>query len=456
MCISELISVDASFLRAVLPGDILKFFQMGSSTLLIKGEPGTGKTTLALTLASLLPSRRVFYLTTRVSGEDLLTQFPWVKERTDTVSVIDLRLGTPEIFLEKFMEGLRTEASLVILDSWDAFAEPLDHAERLKTEGAMVSLTSSRTSSSRVIFVSESEATTKLDYMVDGVVTLKCGDLGGRALRRMEIKKLRGAEVSQRIQLFTLKGGKANVFSPYGEPDYSRASAFQPVKDEDSQVSLGAPVLDSAFGRLRRGSVFVIEYQSCVPYSALRLLATPPQVNFINLGRAAVTLPLFGSEVHIFEKTFRAMLSGISAQEKHLVLLKNGLSQEESLDDREKMLSIFEEKTEEIRKNSADGLVMNVVSVTRFERMFLSETRHLMRVLGRIIDRAQNKGDILLFYLPSESETRDMLRSVATKHVRLDVVAGIVLVWGEKPFTPLYAVEPDRSNPFLPSLTPIL
>lgn len=447
--------MDAFFFRIVLPGDILNFFRAGNSTLLIKGEPGTGKTTLALTLAGLIPSRRVFYLTTRVSREDLLAQFPWVKERLDRISVVDLRLGTPEIFLERFMEALRTQDSLVLLDSWDAFAEPLATSERLKTEGAMVSLTSNRPSDSRVIFVSESEATTKLDYMVDGVVTLKCGDLGGRTLRRMEVKKLRGVEVNQRVLLFTLRGGTSTTFSPYAEPDYSKAAAFQPIGDEDSRVSLGSKVLDSAFGRLPKGSVFVIEHQSCVPYSALRLLATPLQVNFVNLGGAALTLPLLGSEVQTFEKRFRAMLQGGSAQENHLVVLAGG-SPKEATSAIDATLSVFDERAEALRNNSANGLVLKVVSVARLERMFLPEPQRLLRVLGSMVDTAQSTGDIILFYLPAESTSRDTLRSVATKHVRLDVVDGVVLAWGERPYTPLYAVEPDRENPFLPSLTPVL
>ena len=64
-----------------IPREIKDFFQVESGqTLLIKGLPGTGKTTLALEIMSnLCEERNGMYISTRIDPRRLYATNPWVK-----------------------------------------------------------------------------------------------------------------------------------------------------------------------------------------------------------------------------------------------------------------------------------------------------------------------------------------------------------------------------------------
>ncbi len=67
-----------------IPKVILEFLRSsGGHSMMIKGDAGTGKTTLALQIIEETSEEMPdYYLSTRVSDEALFRQFPWVRERT--------------------------------------------------------------------------------------------------------------------------------------------------------------------------------------------------------------------------------------------------------------------------------------------------------------------------------------------------------------------------------------
>ena len=76
--------------HGALPPELLKFMEApGGHSLVIKGEAGTGKTTLALQLIETMArSENQYYLSSRVSDESLFRQFPWLKETTEKVKLL--------------------------------------------------------------------------------------------------------------------------------------------------------------------------------------------------------------------------------------------------------------------------------------------------------------------------------------------------------------------------------
>ncbi|MEM3851561.1 MAG: gas vesicle protein GvpD P-loop domain-containing protein [Methanomassiliicoccales archaeon] len=73
-----------------LPQELRRFFEApGGHSLVVKGEAGTGKTTLALQLIETLAgSENQYYLSSRVSDESLFRQFPWLKETSEKVRLL--------------------------------------------------------------------------------------------------------------------------------------------------------------------------------------------------------------------------------------------------------------------------------------------------------------------------------------------------------------------------------
>src|ERR1044072_8252608 len=63
-----------------LPSELLQFVKNESYSLLIKGKPGTGKTTFALTLLdNLNDDSNYFYISTRLSLKQLSLYYPWIE-----------------------------------------------------------------------------------------------------------------------------------------------------------------------------------------------------------------------------------------------------------------------------------------------------------------------------------------------------------------------------------------
>lgn len=73
-----------------LPPELLRFLEgSGGHSLVIKGEAGTGKTTLALQLIETMAGKQnQYYLSSRVSDESLYRQFPWLKESTEQIKLL--------------------------------------------------------------------------------------------------------------------------------------------------------------------------------------------------------------------------------------------------------------------------------------------------------------------------------------------------------------------------------
>ncbi len=70
-------------LKGELPEELIEFLRMdGGHSLIIRGEAGTGKTTLALQLIEALEGEQnTLYISTRVSDMSLYLQFPWLRDR---------------------------------------------------------------------------------------------------------------------------------------------------------------------------------------------------------------------------------------------------------------------------------------------------------------------------------------------------------------------------------------
>ncbi|MFQ5871121.1 MAG: gas vesicle protein GvpD P-loop domain-containing protein, partial [Candidatus Geothermarchaeales archaeon] len=68
-----------------IPRELVGFLRRGRSTLVIKGDPGTGKTILSLELLKRFSKNRTgVYLGTRVSAERMLVQHPWLRGIVDS------------------------------------------------------------------------------------------------------------------------------------------------------------------------------------------------------------------------------------------------------------------------------------------------------------------------------------------------------------------------------------
>ncbi|RMF30910.1 MAG: AAA family ATPase, partial [Candidatus Nitrosothermus koennekii] len=249
-----------------------EFFRWNPISLLIRGEPGSGKTTLALELLNYMKHiYRGYYISTRVSYAKLIEQFPWTREllqdesvltpfssKSKEIPVVDVRLGTISSIIELVMRAVIKKRAFIILDSWDALAKEADMKERLKTEKTMVSLADAN--DSFLVFISEEPELSTVAYLVDGVVTLEHHN----NLRSLRLDKMRGMSIYDKRIFYTLEGSH---FTPIIKPPNDSFHAlckvngcklFEPIQ-YDRRISTGNRYLDNAIGGIKKGNVVLLE-----------------------------------------------------------------------------------------------------------------------------------------------------------------------------------------------------
>lgn len=450
--------------------ELEEFLSVPGRTLLVKGSPGAGKTTLALNLLEYLCASskcdsgadnypKGVYFSTRVPEEALEKQFPWVS--FSELYVEDLRLSSIENFLNELLKKMRVSSPVIVLDSWDAYAKEMDEKDRLKTEKTIVSIAA--TSKSRVIFVSEETRQTTLDYLVDGVVELSAESVDSRLFRVGYLRKLRGLSIRYHARPYTLVGAMMRGFDVYEEPDYNYVHRFEALPDFDSKYSFGSPTLDEKLGGLPYGSTMAVEYTPDVPLTAVAGLAQPMIVNFVMMGRSVLIVPPPGVSPEITAKWLLNVV-GEEAFTQHVAIYHDGEINSTNFketffnldDDLDHSAEEFNQVTAKLRKTSVDGRVLFVRSLSAMENKHFDVLNRVAALVARRIGSAQNLFDAQLYFVESNSALKPKVVSMSTRHLKLSVRNGVVLVYGEKPYTPLHVLEYANRDPLTPQITEVV
>ncbi|MEM3711291.1 MAG: gas vesicle protein GvpD P-loop domain-containing protein [Thermoprotei archaeon] len=450
--------------------ELEEFLSVPGRTLLIKGSPGVGKTTLALSLLQYLCANSNtnreqssyptgVYFSTRVPGESLEAQFPWVS--FSELNIEDLRLTSIEGFLNELLKKIRVRSPVVVLDSWDAYAKEMDEKERLKTEKTIVSIF--MTSKSRVIFVSEETKQTTLDYLVDGVVELTTETVDSRLFRASYLRKLRGLSIVHHVRPYTLLGARIRGFNVYEDPDYTFVHRVEVSPDFDGKYSYGTHNFDEKLGGLPYGSTLTVEYTPDVPLTAVSCLAQTMIVNFALMGRSVIIVPPPGVSPQILAK-WLVNVVGEEIFYQHIAIFHEGENTTSNFkntffsldDDIDRSAEEFEALAERFRRTSVDGRLLFVRSLSVLEDKHYNNLNRLAALVARRISEAQNMLDAQIYFVENTSTIKPKVVSMSNRHVKLAVKNGVVLVYGEKPYTPLYVLEYENRDPLSPKITEVI
>jgi KaiC/GvpD/RAD55 family RecA-like ATPase len=462
---------------------IAKFLALRGHTLLIKGSPGAGKTTLALQLLKHFGEKNALYISSRESSEKLSSEISWAKSTLKNSVFEDVRLSSATAIIEKVIKAQeRGKINAVVLDTWDGLAKEIENEkERLKAEKMLISLADG--SSFRIVFVSEEPNKTTMDYLVDGIIELNRFEENSRILREVEMQKLRGTFIEQHKYLYTLAGGMFRHFVPYSTPDYSSASRPLILKDGGDIFSFGSNDVDDLFGGIRKGSTFAIEYDESVPFSAIRTIEVPAVINALNTGKGVIMIPLPGSStIHLFslvqpfvsEKAFKERFAIAAATEsKESAGKKDNVENDQKNEARSEGKSSssfilmqnqidssqdsFEGALERVRQNSRGKGVLLIESISLLENIFAKDRETVLARLADRVARVQHGSqDALVFLLQEDSMLRSRVLALSSHYAKMFVRDRSVVVMGEKPSTVATVLEHSQENPILPTLTPIV
>jgi KaiC/GvpD/RAD55 family RecA-like ATPase len=446
-------------------GGLEHFLNLESHSLLIKGLPGTGKTTLALQLLDYFGSEKGLYFSTRVGQSKLSKQFPWIHDvlsRQNQFS--DVRMSDSDSFVQDVIAALTKKSNrvpVIVLDTWDSFAKELEEKDRIKTEKTLVAIADN--SHTRVVFVSEEPTRTTIDYLVDGVIELSRREESERIFREVEVLKLRGTPIFQHKYLYTLLDGKFTLLGPYVIPDYSVVKPLKPIPDIDERYSFGSSSVDEVFGGLLKGGTFTIEYGERVPYSAVRMFELPLIVNFLIMGRSVFMAPLPGAgSEDLFSLISRAIPKSKSEGVKERFKI---VTSDQSLLNSGKVETFSTTKAQkdegskaidELRSKSIDGKVLLIESISLFENKYASVLNSVVEGLSDRASITQENGDASIFLLQTDSPIRTRVLAMSYNFASLRVTDRSVIFMGEKQNTGAYVVQNSKDNQLLPELYQIV
>jgi len=295
----------------MIPDEIREFFSVGGRILLIKGNAGTGKTLLGIQLLKEL---------------DHLGEGIWVhsrnldfSERSELEAITPKRrrmdASRPQRKLSKKEDQMETPATqepvseqdiimqiyqeiqkikdppIIVIDSFEGLTTGMEGAKKDALKLGLVSL--ARETKANIALIMETFEPNPLDYLADGVVTLREQVIEDRRVRTIHLNKLRGTLIGKPQYLFTLANGNFRYFLPSELDVILKPFDLEIVPDTEGHISSGSKNIDSVTGGgLRIGGSFFYEVDSKIPnYIHLANFIVPVLSNHLNQDKGLIFIP---------------------------------------------------------------------------------------------------------------------------------------------------------------------
>jgi KaiC/GvpD/RAD55 family RecA-like ATPase len=316
-----------------LPSELREFLALpGPQTLLIRGPPGAGKSTLSLAILEAAAGTRIL-VSSRVSQTELQREFPWMGGATSQpVEIVDAS-SVESPFPGGMSEGIAATVlsdgpleeheplqeflllpspvqdawsrlpndgrACVVIDSWDALVEQYlgrrhrhgsEALDRAEVERML--LRRMGRSSAHLVLVLERDSESQLDYLVNGVIVARREIARDRLERWLWIPKLRGIRVANSGYPYTVEGGRFQCIEPLRAFDDLQTRSFDP----DPTPSVpglwpGSLSLADGFGRWPLGKMSALEPDEEIPESVLLHLVGPAMRHTLSRGGRVLVVP---------------------------------------------------------------------------------------------------------------------------------------------------------------------
>ncbi|MBS7645085.1 hypothetical protein KEJ44_03470 [Candidatus Bathyarchaeota archaeon] len=303
------------------------------------------------------------------------------------------------------------------------------------------------------------------EFVADGVLRLRVGELDGRLFRDLEIFKLRGTRLSERKLAYTLEKG-FKVFPPFKPKPIEKPRRFQPIPDPPGRYSTGSEDFDEMLGGgIPRGGSMLLEVDENVSTLEYHLFLGPMAPQFAFRGGGVIVVPSSGVDAKVLRKVGEAYGASKDDFNRFIRIIEaRGLMPVDELpyvialegrdwrDDLGKLVKAAGELSAETGKPNL--LIFGVDTlITLYGERNCEKILNLSATIAR-------KAEALIVAIV-KAGYRDLavkLSPIADIYVRLVREHGCPLVYGVKPRTGLYAVEMDDASKGYPTprLTPIV
>jgi len=452
-------------MKSRIPPELREALSAGMGySLLIKGEPGTGKTMLAFEILNEFAGNNAVYLSTRVSLPALHAQFPWLEERMGAFNVIDATklfissraFPRPRSFselLHRELVGSQPEKpAILVLDSWEALTSEEKEEKIEALEAAIIDAIRHYATEYKMnlILISERTETTPLDYIVDGIVELSRISVDYRRAREILLKKLRGVRISQHKYGFTLEGGRFRTFGPFERRKVEKSRKVAIVPNVATHISTGVAELDLILGGgLSTGSTALVEYGDDLSLLGYQSIIAHMIINCIQQGTHCVKIPSSGWDER---RLRRGILPFVEEQDylKYLTVFEIRMQQRER--EARENVKILEGRTlcEEFPVFTEyiaqlEPPVMVIIGTDWLEYQYrlkaLGNLEEALEIFAYWITEVRERGDIGVFSTPTGCLLGDGLGHMVSTRLNLAVLDRSVLLYCNRPDTKLHCLE---------------
>lgn len=482
------------------PYELLKFLlSKNGNSLLVKGEPGGGKTTIALQILETLQGKsNIIYLSTRVGDASLYQQFPWLKgmeknlkllvaskllleaisqmkeeEEEKPVKEYGRRVlqeitgespkNVPRVEFQKVFHGLSAPEvrrvydevemnlpgkSVIVIDSIEGITSRFGIKE--DSFVSMIQKDIVEGANASVIFVSEKGEITSEDYIVDGVIYLHHEIDDGRRKRVLRINKLRGVEIIQSSYSYTLQGGKFFTFYPE-EFEKGEVTKFDVIRN-DTYMSTGIQDLDKLLGNgIKPSSFITVEIGKDISMDELRLFFRPFALNFLHNGIGIFMIPLGGWNASKLEKDltkfidqaiFRSKVRYIdyTAEESDIPFVVAAGSRDEQAVKQRLLKALLDLTGLENRS------VLHLIGTDTLE--YIKGTENAIMELFNMAQTVKSSSDVALLLVRETQTLKDEIINISDYYLKLVEIENVPFLYGIKPRMIYHAVTVDRNRGF--------
>jgi KaiC/GvpD/RAD55 family RecA-like ATPase len=454
--------------------DLNKFIRIGNRSLLIKGQSGTGKVTLALELASKnIDKFEIIFLSRKMSEHDFYNRFPWIKnfvkpENILSVSGVEPVLDDPSFTItnvissimnltgrveDPFVSLIERRRPFMILDAWDTISKEIDVPTRIRTEKLLISLTDKHIGF--LVFLSEDLQASTMEYLVDGVVFLTQSFYKSYRLREMQLEKLKGTHIFRARVPFTLAGGRFRTFSSLSHKINDSVKKFTPILSNRTSFSSGNAELDEKLhGGFKRGTIISIEMDEDVDRFVFIPILAPLALNFISQGDAALVIPAADQHVtavtrylspHADErvlKKYLRILGGSDSQstgQPGYLVPRTDKTFVEAYESWKK--SYFE-----LSHESDRCLVTSDYSFVELE--YQDQIQYILKSIIELSRLVRTSNNLLVMVSRPNYKSLEVMKSVSDIHLRIFEYDGATMLAAIKPQMFLYNIQTDYSQGF--------
>ena len=458
------------------------------SLVLLAGNPGTGKTIFSMQFlykgaenygengvyVSFAENEdTIIHNISRLFGRDLRKK----EEGYGKVKILDFTTVTEkglstilEIILE---EVTRLKAKRLVIDSFSAmaqaFKEPIE--ARIIVHNILGKLVR-QLGCTTILIVEVPTGSEKIgisieEFVADGAIVLRNDSYDGRLIREIDIPKLRGTKIEQQKFLFTLNKG-FQVFPPFSNKKVGNPKKFEPDRGTKTHYPSGIPELDEILGGegYPRGCSVLFELGENVPVDALDAVINPTIANFIMRNRGFITVPL----IEYGPEDIRKMISSFTGEEKFDKFARITTYPNPMIDTSKPYILLWRDPTLEdigaienfelyiqAAVELSSRLGKNVVHLLSGDNLIYITEKFNSGVVGRSVI-ANRLGKDLMIYVskPSTPEMTKVFANILSIHFKIEEKNGSMILFGKKPKTIIYNIQPDASRGCRVRLTPIV